>query len=125
MKGVHFIGDWQNCPHPTPEFLEVQALRAACLKAVEVSGLTALGDCFHQFEPYGVTGTVILEESHLAIHTWPELGGVTLDVYVCNYTEDNTAKAKKLYDYLFNIFKPKTKHFQMIERGGSDDDPAF
>ena len=46
--------------------------------------MTVVGDSFHQFEPQGVTGTVLLAESHLAIHTWPEQGFVTIDVYVCN-----------------------------------------
>jgi spermidine synthase len=41
----------------------------------------------------GVTGTVLLAESHLAIHTWPETGSVTIDVYVCNFSADNSGKA--------------------------------
>ena len=57
------------------------------------SGLTVVGESFYQFEPQGVTGTVLLAESHIAIHTWPEAGFVTVDVYVCNLTTDNTAKA--------------------------------
>ena len=45
-----------------------------------------------------------LAESHLAIHTWPESRRVTLDVYVCNFTEDNTAKAEQLFDALTLAF---------------------
>ena len=74
----------------------VQPLRTLCLHASEASGMTIVGDSFHQFEPAGVTGTVLLAESHLAIHTWPEHGFVTIDVYVCNYTTDNSAKAGTL-----------------------------
>ena len=59
------------------------------------AGLTIVGDSFHQFAPQGVTGTVLLAESHLAIHTWPEHGFVTVDVYVCNLATDNTAKAER------------------------------
>ena len=47
-----------------------------------------------------MTGTVLLAESHLAIHTWPEAGFVTVDVYVCNYTTDNTAKAERVFKAL-------------------------
>ena len=74
-----------------------ESLRALCLAAVEASGLTIVGDSFYQFQPQGVTGTVLLAESHVAIHTWPEAGFVTVDVYVCNYTTDNTAKAERVF----------------------------
>ena len=51
-------------------------------------------------QPGGITGTILLAESHLAIHTWPERAGVTLDVYVCNFTADNTGKAEQLFEAL-------------------------
>ncbi len=83
--------------------------------------MTAVGDRFHQFEPQGVTGAVILAESHLAIHTWPEMGSVTLDVYVCNYTTDNTAKAQALFRALETHLRPARSHFQAIQRGDVHD----
>ena len=92
MDGIHLLGEWYGCPADTPYMIDAQALRTACLDAVAAAGLTSVGDRFHQFEPQGVTGAVILAESHLAIHTWPEMGSVTLDVYVCNFTTDNTGE---------------------------------
>src|SRR6201984_3007766 len=86
MDGIHLLGEWYGCPAGTPVFTRAEALRGACLKAVEDAGLTVVGDRFFQFTPQGVTGTVLLAESHLAIHTWPEHGFVTIDVYGCNYT---------------------------------------
>ncbi len=67
--------------------------------------LTIVDDKWHVFpdwngQPGGITGTILLAESHLAIHTWPERRGVTLDVYVCNFTEDNTGKAEQLFETL-------------------------
>ena len=62
------------------------------LQATRDAGLTVVGDAFYQFEPQGVTGTVLLAESHLAIHTWPERSFVTVDVYVCNLATDNSDK---------------------------------
>jgi S-adenosylmethionine decarboxylase proenzyme len=120
MDGVHLLGEWYGCPAHTPEFTRAEALREVCLKAVEDSGLTIVGERFFQFEPHGVTGAVILAESHLAVHTWPESGFVTIDVYVCNYTTDNTAKAQKLYDAIEAVFKPARAHSQKILRGGKD-----
>ncbi|MCL2075148.1 MAG: adenosylmethionine decarboxylase [Betaproteobacteria bacterium] len=121
MDGVHLLGEWYDCDVHTPEFNHAEALREVCLKAVEDSGLTTVGERFYQFEPHGVTGAVILAESHLAIHTWPESGFVTIDVYVCNYTADNTDKAQKLYDIIRTVFKPAHANFQKILRGGKNE----
>ena len=73
-----------------------------------------------------MTGTVLLAESHLAIHTWPEAGFVTVDVYVCNYTTDNTGKAERVFRALEAELKPQRKRFQAIQRGSreiADDEP--
>lgn len=117
MDGIHLLGEWYGCPASAPEMLDADALRRACIDAVNQAGLTAVGERFHQFEPHGVTGAVILAESHLAIHTWPEMGSVTVDVYVCNFTTDNTDKAKALFRALERKFKPARSHFQAILRG--------
>ncbi len=66
-------------------------------KAFENTILRAVSELFHCFPaPGGITGMVLLAESHLADHTWPELGAVTLDVYVCNLHGDHSAQAKAL-----------------------------
>jgi len=117
MDGIHLLGEWYGCPAETPEMLNAESLRAACLQAVERAGLTIVGERFHQFEPQGVTGAVILAESHLAIHTWPEMGSVTVDVYVCNFTTDNTDKAERLFRALEAVLQPARTHFQAIQRG--------
>ena len=98
--------------------------RAPCARFASTprgtSGLTVVGDSFHQFEPQGVTGTVLLAESHIAIHTWPEAGFVTVDVYVCNLQTDNTAKAEHVFRALEAALKPQRTRFQAIHRGGKD-----
>jgi S-adenosylmethionine decarboxylase proenzyme len=121
MDGIHLLGEWYECPAHTPEFTRAETLRALCLKSVREAGLTIVGDSFHQFEPQGVTGTVLLAESHLAIHTWPEYGFVTVDVYVCNLATDNSQKAKTLFRALQSAMKPKRTKYQEIVRGGKDD----
>jgi S-adenosylmethionine decarboxylase proenzyme len=120
MYGIHLLGEWYGCPANEPLLTQADALRALCRRVVEDAGLTIVGDRFHQFEPQGVTGTVLLAESHLAIHTWPEHGFVTIDVYVCNYTTDNTAKAEKLFRAMQDAMRPQRTKFQAIHRGGSD-----
>lgn len=120
MDGIHLFGEWYDCPADTPEFTRADALRTLCIAAVTEAQLTLVGDCFHQFEPQGVTGTVLLAESHLAIHTWPEFGFVTVDVYVCNLLHDNKDKAQRLFRTLELALQPRRTKFRAIERGGKD-----
>ena len=120
MDGIHLLGEWYCCPANTPEFTQAAPLRDLCVRAARAAGLTVVGDCFHQFEPQGVTGTVLLAESHIAIHTWPESAFVTVDVYVCNFTTDNTAKAEQVFATLQAALRPQRTHFQSIRRGGKD-----
>ena len=60
---------------------------------------------------------VLLAESHLAVHTWPELGAVTLDVYVCNFGADNSARARALLAALEQAFAPAQAERHEIARG--------
>ena len=106
MNGLHLVANLYGCKGDARYLTDRELLRQTCLSAVKQAGLTSLGDLFHQFEGGGVTGAVVLAESHLAIHTWPELGSVTLDVYVCNYTQDNGAKADFVLRELMASFDP-------------------
>ena len=120
MDGIHLLGEWYGCPPDTPQFTRADALRDLCVGAARNAGLTVVGERFFQFEPQGVTGTVLLAESHIAIHTWPEAGFVTVDVYVCNYTTDNTDKAERVFAELEEALRPERTRYQAIHRGGRD-----
>ncbi|HCA26751.1 MAG TPA: adenosylmethionine decarboxylase [Betaproteobacteria bacterium] len=115
--GLHLIGDLYQCRADERYFFDAAHLRAHCIRLVEQAGLTIVGDYFHQFgQDGGVTGTVVLAESHLAIHTWPEKDYVTLDVYVCNYTSNNRPKARKLFNALVETFHPVNPHIRSVNR---------
>ena len=120
-QGTHLLCEWYGCDFSAPSLNQASTLRLLCMNAAIASGLNIVGDVFHQFEPQGVTGTVLLAESHLAIHTWPEEGFVTVDVYVCNYMKDNTHKALKLYASLKEHFKPSEESFLQAPRGLKHD----
>lgn len=120
MEGMHLLGEWYGIAADMPEMTHAEPLRTLCLRLTKASGMTIVGDSFYQFEPQGVTGTVLLAESHMAIHTWPEHGFVTIDVYVCNYTTDNTAKAELLFHSMQDALRPQRTKFQAIHRGGLD-----
>ena len=122
MQGLHLTADLFDCACPRELLIDRGALQEACIRLVRRSGLTVVGDDFHQFadfesDPGGVTGLVLLAESHLAVHTWPELGAVTLDVYVCNFKHDNTTKAQTLTDTLVELFCPERSNRNSLQRG--------
>ncbi len=120
MQGLHLTADLRACASATAAMTEPAALRTLCLQAVAQAGLQAVGELFHRFPPPGgVTGVVLLAESHLAVHTWPELGAVTLDVYVCNLGADNSAKAQNLMDTLQSAFAPGQAEHHRLPRGVS------
>ena len=113
MQGLHLTADLHGCAAGRPLMTETATLRAVCLGAVDRAGLSAVGELFHRFVPAapaacpsGITGVVLLAESHLAVHTWPELEAATLDVYVCNLGADNSARAAALMDALVVAFAP-------------------
>jgi spermidine synthase len=106
LKGLHLVANLYRCQGDARYLTDSALLRQFCLDTIIGSGLTVVGDMFHQFEGGGVTGAVVLAESHLAIHTWPELNSVTLDVYVCNYTQDNGDKARAVMDAFMTLYAP-------------------
>ena len=137
MQGLHLTADCTGCRPDAPPMRQPDALRALCLQAVAAAGLHPVGELFHRFEQTapdgngnggggdrdhsggggGITGVVLLAESHLAIHTWPEIGAVTLDVYVCNFGADNTARAQALLQALLDGLQPGAVDRQRLERG--------
>jgi spermidine synthase len=118
MNGLHLIGDLGGCRCDPQLLLDGTSFKDKCVALVNESGLTVMDASFHQFEGSGFTGTVVLAESHLAIHTWPERQGLTLDVYVCNYSADNSAKARMLFDAIVGYFQPSEVAKHEVDRGG-------
>lgn len=118
MTGLHLTADLLDCAGPGAIMTCPEALREHCLRAVHDAGLTAVGELFHRFDGGGgVTGVVLLAESHLAVHTWPELGAATLDAYVCNLRGDHSARAHALVDALVAAFAPRQVERHQIQRG--------
>jgi S-adenosylmethionine decarboxylase len=115
--GLHLIGDLHGCLCDPQLMKDSARLQAFCQRAVADAGLTSVGALFHSFgQGAGVTGVVVLAESHLSVHTWPESHYVTLDVYVCSHSADNRANAQQLFNTVRHAFQPTAPHLQRIER---------
>lgn len=120
VDGVHMIGDLHQCMGAQLRELTTDVMQT--LKDAIISvGLTPVKECFHQFidsegNPDGYTGGYVLAESHLMVHTWPKASKVNLCVYVCNFSRDNSDRARKLVDLLLSYYDSKEPKIQTIRR---------
>lgn len=122
MQGLHLTADLHGCTCSPVWLCDAKQLGEHCAQAVASAQLQAVAQLSHTFPatpqgPGGVTATVLLAESHLCVHTWPEQGAVTLDVYVCNFGGDHSAKAHALMDSLCDLFAPKRVQRHSLLRG--------
>jgi len=88
---------------------DLNFLKDALLSAAEEAGATVVGESFHQFAPQGVSGTVIIAESHIFLHTWPEYGYAAVDIFTCGDTVKPDVAAELL------IKRLETKDAAIIE----------
>ena len=94
--GRHIIVEYYNC---SPELLnDVVHIEKSMENAAEEAGATIINSTFHHFSPYGVSGVVVIQESHLAIHTWPEYGYASVDLFTCGDTVNPWVSYQMLKD---------------------------
>ena len=82
--GKHLLLELKGCDKEVLN--DIGFLREALLAAADEAGATVLGESFHQFNPQGVSGVVVIAESHLCIHTWPEYNYAAADIFTCGTT---------------------------------------
>jgi spermidine synthase len=122
VNGLQIAIDAYECECST-ELLEQHALLAGKFRRLVIdSTLEIVGEKWIAFPSVGeknsgFTGTLLLAESHLAVHTWPECRGVSLDIFVCNFRRDNSMLAQELADRLLTVLAPKHSQIQHISRG--------
>ncbi|WP_103866634.1 adenosylmethionine decarboxylase [Aquimarina sp. I32.4] len=109
--GLHILMEFHKCSSDILNDLNI--LEASMNEAADSSGSTIIKSVFHQFSPQGVTGVVIIAESHLAIHTWPEHEYAAVDFFTCNTSMDYL----KAYDILAKELESKTHSYKSVERG--------
>ncbi len=101
--GLHVVGKVYTLDTDKLKFLGDSKEKIS--QTIKDNGMTELGSYYHQFEE-GFTGVICLAESHIAIHTWPEYNCLTLDVYLCNYSRDNSENSRNLFKQIAEIFNP-------------------
>lgn len=90
----------------------VEAWQEVLRDAAVAAGATILHERFHQFEPYGMTGFLLLAESHISVHTWPEEGYAAVDVFTCG-----RMNAQHVIDHLRTHLQPINEKLIVQQRG--------
>lgn len=88
----HTLLELHGCPAAL--LANSDALRPLLLAAVRAAGATVVTEVFHNFSPHGVSGVIVIAESHVAIHTWPEHAYAAVDIFSCNLALDQTAMSR-------------------------------
>ena len=112
--GKHLIIELFQCDSTLLN--DVKTLERHLLAAVQLSGATVIQPFFHQFSPHGITGVVVVAESHFALHTWPEYGYCAVDIFTCGDTVDGHVAL----DYLKEHLGAATASVMEIKRGVLD-----
>ncbi len=113
--GKHYLIDLRDCD---PEIIKsVEPTREIVLRAAKECGATILDDYFHQFQPIGVSGVVLIAESHISVHTWPESGFAAADIFTCGEMKPQVA-----IDIMREGFRAKAASMSMkvVVRGQLD-----
>src|SRR5579863_9982379 len=92
---------------------DVNYIKQHMLEAAQRSGATIVTQTFHHFSPHGVSGAVIIAESHLAIHTWPEFGYAAVDLFTCG----DTVSAEVGFEHLRGALKAGHVSTMELHRG--------
>lgn len=111
VKGAHYTIDFFGCdPH---QLDSLEFWQETLAEAAKEANMEVLHDYYHQFEPHGITGFLLLSTSHMSFHTWPEYNYVACDVFSCSKGEDT----KKAVDYLKKKLEHSRSEVHHIKRG--------
>lgn len=113
--GKHYLVDFFGCDPATLRW--VADTREAFLRAAREARATLVAEAFHQFEPEGVSGVLLIAESHMSFHTWPEDGFAAVDIFTCGEEMD----AQLAIDVLQQAFRAQGTVVRVHTRGSLGD----
>ena len=109
--GRHLLVEYYNCDPKT--LTDIGAIEDILVGAARAAKAHIVDVVFHTFNPHGISGVVVVEESHLAIHTWPEYGFASVDIYTCG----NSVNPWHAYKFLYKHLKAKHSTAMEMKRG--------
>lgn len=108
--GLHLLAEYLGCdPHLLDDVARIERLMT---RAAVAAGTTIVRTLFHPFTPHGVSGVVVIMESHLSIHTWPESGYAAVDFYTCGDGDPH-----KAHELLLRELGAASCELMVVERG--------
>ena len=111
VLGKHIIAELYGVPSDL--ISKEEKVREIMEKVINEAKIEVVGSLYKQFNPHGVTGIVLISESHISIHTWPEYGLVNLDIFTCGEPE----QADIAFKAFLKHFKPKSYRHYVLDRG--------
>lgn len=109
-RSRHLLVEYHGCNRAVLD--DITAIEALMRIAAEAAGTTIVSSVFHPFVPQGVSGVVVIEESHLSIHTWPEHGYASVDFFTCG-----TGEPDRAHEVLREGLEATRSEVLVIERG--------
>ena len=109
--GRHLLLELNNCNREVLNDLDF--LRDCLCDTAEQIGATVVKEAFYQFTPHGISGVVIIAESHLFIHTWPEYGYAAVDIFTCG----DSIEPREAIDLMVEKLEAKDSSFTEVKRG--------
>lgn len=114
--GRHLLIELKDC---NVEVLNDLGFLKRCLHdAADQIGATVVNECYHEFSPQGISGVLVISESHICIHTWPEHGYAAVDIFTCG----NSVKPELAVNPLVEKLGAKSSSFIELKRGILQDD---
>lgn len=117
-QGRHLLVEYWGCDRRALD--ELGSIEALMKRAAEAAGATIVASNFHRFSPQGVSGVVVVEESHLSIHTWPERGYAAIDFYTCG-----NCRPEKAHAVLSDGLRPQRAERMVVHRGLRPNVPSM
>lgn len=109
--GTHLLVELKDC---NPEILkDLGKVKEALVSAAKEAKATIIDVSFHEFNPFGISGMVVIAESHLSVHTWPEYAYAAIDIFTCG----DIIKPETAADYLIKKFESKNPSIVEMKRG--------
>ena len=109
--GTHLLVELRECNAKI--LSNLKEVQTALINAAKIAEATIVEVAFHEFNPFGISGMIIIAESHLSIHTWPEYKYAAIDIFTCG----NTIKPEKAVSYLIEKFQSKNPSVVELKRG--------
>ncbi|MEW6325465.1 MAG: adenosylmethionine decarboxylase [Nitrospirota bacterium] len=109
--GTHLLVELRNCNSKLLN--DLKKVEEILVAAAKEAHATVIESRFHKFSPFGISGVVVIAESHLTIHTWPEYGYAAIDVFTCG----DVLRPEVAANYLIDKFQSKSPSIVEVKRG--------